>query len=65
MIRGFGGIRICNCGSGEYAQDIHDARGLFLARVCGACRDERLSAFRPEVLTNRNYDHDEPIEEDA
>ena len=42
----------------------YDARGIPLARVCPRCIDEKLKGFRPEVLTNPYYDHDEPIEED-
>ena len=60
-----GRIKHCPCGSGEISRDIYDARGLYLARVCGHCIERRMGAFRPEVLTDRNYDHDEPIEEDA
>ena len=33
----------------------HDARGIPLARVCDKCREEKLSRFRPDVLTNSNY----------
>lgn len=58
-------LKDCPCGSGEMSRDMYDARGLYLARVCGVCIEQRMSAFRPEVLTDRNYDHDEPIEEDA
>ena len=39
----------------------HDARGIPLARVCDVCRKVKLSKFRPEVLTDPNY---EQIEED-
>jgi hypothetical protein len=42
---------------------VHDAQGIELARVCAACRDEKLSRFRPEILTGYNQsDVDEPIE---
>jgi hypothetical protein len=54
----------CPCGSGELSRDLYDARGLFLARVCSDCLDRRMSEFRPEVLTNSNYECDEPIDED-
>ena len=33
----------------------HDARGIPLCRVCDKCREEKLSRFRPDVLTNSNY----------
>lgn len=39
-----------------------DARGIPLARVCDKCRKQKLSGYRPEVLTNPNYECDEPIE---
>lgn len=40
----------------------NDARGIPLARVCEECREEKLKEFRPEVLTNPNYEANEPIE---
>lgn len=40
----------------------NDARGIPLARVCSDCRDEKLLEFRSEVLTNANYETNEPIE---
>ena len=54
----------CSCGSGEYQEAEYDARGLFLTYACSKCRKERLSKFRPDVLTDPNYWTDEPIEED-
>jgi len=41
-----------------------DARGIPLCRVCEGCRDEKLSHYRPEVLTDSFYDADEPIDGD-
>lgn len=42
-----------------------DARGIPLARVCPECRKEKLSKFRPEILTGYTQaDVDEPIEAD-
>lgn len=41
-----------------------DARGIELCRTCPKCHDEKMGRYRPEVLTNANYDHDEPIEEE-
>jgi len=52
----------CSCGSGEYKEAEHDARGIFLTYVCDKCRTEKLSGFRPDVLTDPDYWHDEPIE---
>ncbi len=41
-----------------------DARGIPLARVCNYCVKEVLSKYRPEVLTDSNYQYDGRIEED-
>jgi hypothetical protein len=44
----------------------YDAQGIELARVCDACKDEKLSRYRPEILTGYSQaDVDEPIEEDV
>jgi hypothetical protein len=56
--------KICPCGSGNASTDYYDARGLFLTRACSKCRDRKLGYFRPEVLTDSNYECDEAIEED-
>lgn len=56
--------RPCPCGSGLASRWANDARNIPLARVCPKCRDERLSSYRPEVLTDSNYAANEPIEED-
>lgn len=40
----------------------YDARGIPLGKVCDLCRDDLLKKYRPEVLTNPNYECDEPIE---
>jgi hypothetical protein len=52
------------CAQGE--SDIaYDARGIPLCRVCAHCRKDRLSKYRPEVLTDSNYDtFGEQIDED-
>ena len=43
----------------------NDARGIPLARVCMGCIDQKLAKYRPEVLTNSNYDlMDCPLDED-
>lgn len=55
--------RKCNCGSGEYQEAEYDARGIFLTYVCSKCRTQKLSGFRPDVLTDPGYWTDEPIEE--
>ena len=44
----------------------HDAQGIPLCRVCPACRAEKLSRYRPEILTGYDQgDVDEPIEPDG
>ena len=53
----------CNAhtkGDGSWWEN--DARGIPLTRVCSKCRSEKLKKYRPEVLTNSNYEADEPIE---
>jgi hypothetical protein len=57
-------LRECSCGSGEYQEAEYDARGIFLTYACSKCRKERLRRYRPEVLSNPNYETDEPIEPD-
>ena len=42
---------------------VNDARGIPLARVCGKCREHKLSKFRKDVRTNSNYSADESVEE--
>lgn len=55
--------RPCPCGSGKESWWESDARGIPLARVCVECKREKLSKFRQEVLTNPQYETDEPIED--
>jgi hypothetical protein len=40
-----------------------DARGIPLCRVCPDCMGEKLRRYRPEVLSDPNYEASEPIEE--
>lgn len=42
----------------------HDARGIPLRRVCEKCVHKLKNEYRPEVLTNPNYEADEQIEPD-
>ncbi|MBR0721795.1 hypothetical protein [Bradyrhizobium manausense] len=56
--------RPCPCGSGLSSRWSNDARGIPLARVCPKCEDEKLSHYRPEVLTDNNYYADEDIDGD-
>ena len=42
----------------------YDARGIPLCRVCDICRKAKLAKYRSDVLSDPDYWHDEPIEED-
>jgi hypothetical protein len=55
-------LKDCHCGSGLERRAKFDARGIFLTYVCDKCEEEKLSHFRPDVLTDPNYWHDEPID---
>ena len=55
-------VRPCPCGSGLDSEEAYDARGIYLTRCCDACRKERLAQFRPEVLTDPDYECNEDIE---
>ena len=55
----------CNCGSGEYSWWEYDAQNIPLCKVCDKCRKEKLSKYRPCILTGYTQeDVDEPIEPD-
>jgi hypothetical protein len=42
---------------------MNDAQGIPLCRVCEKCVDEKLSCYRPEILSGYTQaDVDEPIE---
>lgn len=42
----------------------YDAQGIYLCRVCEVCQEEKLSHYRPEILTGYTQaDMDEPIED--
>jgi hypothetical protein len=53
----------CSCGSELPKEAQYDARGIFLTYTCEKCEQEKLSQFRPDVLTDPNYWASEPIEE--
>lgn len=48
----------------QYSWWEYDARGLPLCKVCDLCRETKLSTYRKDVLTDSNYWHDEPIDDD-
>lgn len=54
----------CPCGSKKYPEANFDARGIFLCYACIKCEREKLKGYRPEVMTDPNYECDEQIEED-
>jgi hypothetical protein len=56
--------RFCSCGSGLLSFWRYDARGIELCRTCDACHDQRMKSYRTDVITDPNYWHDEPIEEE-
>jgi hypothetical protein len=56
--------RLCDCGSGLEREWYLDARGIELCTACEKCWPEKKKKYRADVLTDPNYWHDEPIEED-
>jgi hypothetical protein len=56
--------RPCPCGSGLSSHWVNDARGIPLCRICPTCAKEKLSHYRPEVLTDSNYEASEDIDGD-
>lgn len=52
-------LQQCPCGSGEYPDAQHDARGIFLCYTCVRCEDQKLSGYRPDVLTDSQYEADD------
>jgi hypothetical protein len=58
-------LKSCHCGSGLERHARFDARGIFLTYVCDKCEKEKLKRYRPEVLTDPNYDtFDDVVDED-
>ena len=56
--------RLCPGGSGKPGNNLYDARGIYVARVCEDCEEKVKSKFRPDIFTDSNYWTDEPIDED-
>lgn len=54
----------CPCGSGRDSAWYYDARDIPLFRGCSKCAPTKLRRYRPEVLSDANYEADEPIEEE-
>jgi hypothetical protein len=42
----------------------YDARGIPIGKVCPRCVEGVKAIYRPEVLSDPNYEADEPIEPD-
>jgi hypothetical protein len=48
-----------------HANWIHDAQGIPLCKACSKCKTEKLSRFRPEILSGYDQsDVDENIDEE-
>lgn len=56
--------RPCPCGSGLDSYWNHDARGIPLCRTCERCHRAKMSRYRPDVLTDSQYETDEQIDGD-
>jgi hypothetical protein len=54
----------CTCGSKQFPREQYDARGIFLCYTCPKCIKEKLSKYRPEFLTDSNYEDSEDIDVD-
>ena len=52
----------CPCGSGEWPDEVTDARGIFVCYCCDHCRAEMLEGYRPEIWTDPNYETTEDVE---
>lgn len=59
---------VCRGGlpSKNYSWWAKDAQGIELCRVCDDCEVEKLSHYRPEILSGYSqHDVDEPIEPES
>ena len=54
----------CPCGSGKPRQAQYDARRFFLCYTCDDCEKRKLAEYRPDVLHDANYEHEEPLDEE-
>lgn len=62
-------MREHSCANGTVSDEpswwAYDARGIPLCRVCSSCQREKLSRYRPEILTGYDQsDVDELIDDD-
>jgi hypothetical protein len=52
------------CDSGKYHEEVYDARGIYVGRVCEDCRERTLKVYRKDIFTDSNYEVDELLDED-
>lgn len=52
----------CTCGSGKEGRELYDARGIYCGITCTVCKKE--DRYRRDVMTDADYEADEPIEEE-
>ncbi len=52
------------CEKEVYAEARFDARGIYITRCCDECWAEVKKGYREDVLSNPNYECDEPIDEE-
>jgi hypothetical protein len=45
-------------------RELIDARGIFCTFVCDKCEALKRTRFRPEIFSDPNYEHSEPIDDD-
>lgn len=62
-MNGYGHCGYCDMDD-VYISELHDARGIYCGSACEKCMPKLEAKFRPEVLADPNYEHDEPIEEE-
>lgn len=51
------------CGKEKPTERHFDARGIYITRCCDECWTLLRKRYRPEVLTDSNYECDEPIDD--
>jgi hypothetical protein len=56
--------RPCVCGSNKSSWPLHDARGIYVSRVCEDCETKVKDRYRPEIFVDSSYQCDEAIDED-
>ena len=54
----------CPCGSGESAESLLDARGIFCSYICTKCEATQQAKYRADIFVNSQYECDEQVEPD-